>query len=294
MAAQEKKLLLLSPGKLNLYLEIRGVRQDGFHELCLLNTATDLADEVEITLGGTDIEINTDHPRVPRGGDNLCHLAARVFFEQVPRHEQGVSVYVKKRIPVAGGLGGGSSNAACVLHGLNVLTGSNLSRSELCSLGAGVGSDVPFFLFQSPALVSGRGEILEPAPSLPSWFYVIVCFDFGISSSRAYSYWDLTKNGKGDILNPPCQERVPYRPEKFTNDLEPAVSSRHPLIREVREELYGLGCKVSLMSGSGPTVFGIFDSEDAAREAAGHLLGRSNMEAVVCRPLVGAIIKQLV
>ncbi|MFO8058946.1 MAG: 4-(cytidine 5'-diphospho)-2-C-methyl-D-erythritol kinase [bacterium] len=294
MAIEGETLRLSSPAKLNLYLEVRGKRRDGYHEICLLNTAIDLADEVHLQPVGDHIKIECDHPGVPAGEDNLCIRAARAFFQRCPHHKQGLIIRIKKRTPVAGGLAGGSSNAAAVLYGLNLLAGSELSLQELRSLGGRLGSDVPFFLFRSPAWVKGRGEILEPAPSCPPWSYVVVSFNFGVSASRAYAGWDLTRHQKPDMVNPTCPKEVPFRPEKFKNDLEPVVAGWFPLIGEVREALFGLGSLASLMSGSGPTVFGIFDNEESARHAARQIGDRSDIEAVVSRSLEGTIIKQLV
>jgi len=292
--AEKARLRLSSPAKLNLYLEILGKRKDGFHELCLLNTAIDLADEVEILPGGKDVRTETNHPDVPDDENNLCRRAALTFFKHLPHTRQGLLIRTNKKIPVAGGLGGGSSNAAAVLYGLDLLTGAGLSEKELQEIGAEVGSDVPFFLARSPAWVGGRGEIIEPAPSLPFSFYVIVYPDFGVSAAHAYSGWDLTRNRKKDIVEGPCSKKVPIQADEFRNDLEPLISAWHPEIHEVREALYGLGAFVAMMSGSGPTVFGIFPDEGLAEEAVRQFKVKSNKGAVVSRPLEGAIIEQLV
>jgi 4-diphosphocytidyl-2-C-methyl-D-erythritol kinase len=273
----DHRIRLSCPAKLNLHLEIKGQRPDGYHELLMLNTAIDLADEVEIELGGDGLRLICGHPGVPAGDDNLCIKAARAFFHACPGVPPAATIRLTKRIPVAGGLGGGSSNAAAVLAGLQALLGAPLGERELMRLAVGLGADVPFFLGSSPSRVEGIGERLTPAPALPDWHYLLVCFPFGVSTAWAFHEWDLTSA-------PSCAKflQVSVRGEKanipmpgtWRNDLQHVVTARHPQVEAARSALLAAGAVGAMMSGSGPTVFGILNtswssSAFAALEALG-------------------------
>jgi 4-diphosphocytidyl-2-C-methyl-D-erythritol kinase len=251
MEASKTRIRVRSPAKLNLYLEITGRRPDGYHDLCMLNTGIDLADEIEVELSGDRIEISCDREGVPLGKDNLCHRAAEVFFEAYPEARTGASIGIKKRIPVAGGLGGGSSNAAAALFALSRLTATPVSQEELIRLGARVGADVPFFLFRSPAWVSGKGEVLTDAPPLPDYVFLVAGFSFGVSTAWAYSSWDLTRQGKKDNLKGlGGREKLPI-PATWRNDLEDMVISKYSEVEKAKKALLNTGAIGAMMTGSG-------------------------------------------
>lgn len=288
MAPPLNRMRILCPAKLNLSLAILGLRADGYHELRMLNTAIDLFDEVTLELAAKNdgIALRCDDPSVPTGPENLAWRAAEIFLRALPERRTGVKIKLKKRIPVAGGLGGGSSDAAGVLFGLNRLTGAGLKDEKLRELGLALGADVPFFLFRSPALAGGKGEVLAEAPELPPWYYLVIRFPFGVSTAEAFQNWDLTKNRKRDISRHDA-EGTPW----FHNDLQGVVEARHPQVQAAREALLSEGAAGAMMSGSGPTVFGVFAEERTARGAADQLSGLRLGEAVFARALTGPVIK---
>ena len=259
-------LTVFSPAKLNLILKVLGRRPDGYHELLLLNTAIDLMDRVTVTVGGEGVRVECDHPGVPTGPSNLAARAAEVFFAAFPDRRTGLRIGIEKKIPVAGGLGGGSSNAAAVLWCLPRLLGVEVSAERLRALGSEVGSDVPFFLFRSPAWAEGRGERLREAPGLPPYSFVVVRFPFGLGAGEIFGGWDLTSGGNRYTLGS-LMEGEPPPPRDWVNDLGPVVFARHGETLRVRDRLLSLGGLAALVSGSGPTVFGVFPDDASALRA---------------------------
>ncbi len=257
---------LRSPAKVNLYLEVLEKRPDGYHEIQTLMQRVDLFDEVEICLGGRGIQLVCEGEAIPGKMENLACRAARSFFEEFGI-QGNLQIHLEKRIPVAAGLGGGSSNAATVLMGLNDLLLPGGDRERLMALGAKIGADVPFFIFQQPALARGIGERLV-AVSLPRslWFLLLVP-SFRISTAWAYAAYDRISHKKREPLQikdsyPELVDLLPV----LQNDLEFAALPRHPQIARMKEELIAGGAKGALMSGSGPVIFGIFASKKEAQE----------------------------
>lgn len=253
-----------APAKINLCLEILGQRPDGYHEIRTLMHRVDLCDEIEISLGGQGIQLVVEGEDVPAGEGNLAFRAAQVFLEELGG-AKGVRIRLKKRIPVAAGLGGGSSDAATVMMALNRLLGAGRSDDRLLALGAKIGADVPFFIFQKPALAEGIGERLKPVgfPE-PIWFLMLIP-PFPLSTALAY--------GAYDRLASPRKEPSPLRSSFahivqilpiLRNDLEEAAFSIYPEIRQGKEELLAKGAQGALMTGSGPVVYGIFPSRAEA------------------------------
>ena len=258
--------------KLNLSLEILGQRPDGYHDICSVFHAVTLADELEFTLRGDGrIVLDANEPHLPTDERNLAVKAA-LLLKQEYRIDQkcGVTVNLRKQIPVGAGLGGGSSDAACSLLSLNRLWNNNkASVEELSSLGSQIGSDVPFFLAATTALVKGRGEVIEPLAVTQRYHFVIIYPGFGVSTAWAYKTFkkELT-NGReySKILASHCLNGEP--PDRlaplFHNDFEPTVIKAHPRIAEAKSDLLAAGALGALMSGSGSSVFGIFSGPDAS------------------------------
>ena len=291
MAALEHRIRMRSPAKLNLYLEITGKRPDGYHELRMLNTGLDLADIVNVEISpDRNIQILCEAPGVPLGPDNLCARAAEVFFRAFPQTRTGLRITIEKRIPVAGGLGGGSSNAAAALFALSRLCKPELGTEDLIRLGAQVGADVPFFLFRSPAWVSGIGDVLSDAPPLPAYTFLIVRQDFGVSTAEAFAQYDLTKRDNRDNLND--SKNIKIAPQDFIsrNDLEAVAATYFPRITQAKTELLEAGAIGAMMTGSGPTVFGVFSDRMSAVRAC-ELVGRSlKREMVLSQGLEGPLL----
>ena len=271
----------VSFAKVNLFLQVTGKRNDGYHELYSLMAQIDLRDEVALFFEGNGIRVVCDHPDVPGGETNLAYRAADLFFNAYKKQKgkfplDGVFIQIKKQIPVGGGLGGGSSNAASVLMALNEHCTNFFSRSELMALGLCLGADVPFFIFGVPALATGVGEILEKYSPLPK-FYLVLC-DPGVSASTS----DVFKNLKFRLtsrcnynmntgLNALVGGQGGDSKEKLHNDLEVSACGLYPEIASVKEEMEFLLERNVYMSGSGSTLFALFSGPEDARKAYGLL-----------------------
>lgn len=273
----------LAPAKINLHLEILGKRADGYHEIRTLMHRVDLCDEMEISVEGQGIKMVAEGEGIPEGRENLACRAAQVFLEELGS-QRGLKIWLKKRIPVAAGLGGGSSDAAAVMMGLNQLLETDWGDDRLMTLGAKIGADVPFFIFQKPALAEGIGERLTAVgfPE-PIWFLLLIP-PFSISTSWAYDAYDrmfpqgkepgLVRNSFADIA-----EILPM----MRNDLEAAALLIYPQIRQLKEELLAKGAQGALMTGSGPVAYGIFASKKEAEQTERIIPLPNGWKTVVCR-----------
>ena len=260
---------LLSPAKINLTLNIVGVRADGYHELRSIIQPIDLFDEVALSLiEGNDIQLEVSGIPVPKGKENLAYRAAEIYFEQA-NLSMGLKINIKKRIPTGAGLGGGSGNAAAVLVGLNRIIQA-FSESELLKMAIKLGADVPFFIRSQTAVMEGIGEKLTTLRKFPLLHYVILYANIHTSTAEVYRKWDDLNNSISDNSEP-IDETVRLfsgRTENFPlrNDLEEAAMSLHPEIRAYKQILTSLGLSSVLMAGSGSCVFAAFRSQDEAYE----------------------------
>ena len=258
---------VLSPAKINLFLQVTGKRADGLHELFSLMCCLDLFDIIYLQFGGKKIEIESSDRQIPLDETNIAHKAATLFFKSLKRTE-GLNIRIEKSIPVAAGLGGGSSNAASVLIGLNQHYGFPFSRDELMAMGLEIGADVPFFLFQKPAFASGVGEKLEAYPgSLP---FHILLLNPGVEVHTAEVFRNLNlrlTKCKKKITKPFLKQRGFDASLHLCNDLESVTISKYPVIESLKKQLLEHGALGALMSGSGPTVFGLFSDPHKAGEA---------------------------
>jgi 4-diphosphocytidyl-2-C-methyl-D-erythritol kinase len=266
-----KKLVVESPAKVNLSLEVLGRRADGYHSLRGIMVPVTLEDVVTFTPGGRGFVFHAGQG-TPRGEGNLAHRAATLLMERTGvRH--ALDLRVLKRIPVAAGLGGGSSDAAAVLAGLNRMWDLGLSGADLESLGLELGSDVPFFLRGGICVAEGRGEELErlSVPVVPE--FVLVHPPIRVSAGWAFDHIPEEHPRATGATNMLRVALATGRPEllgpHLVNDLQPGVEAEHPIVREIRERLLSAGALGAVMSGSGPTVLGVSaDAESANRVAA--------------------------
>jgi len=260
-----KALRLKSPAKVNLRLEILRRREDGYHELRTVLQKISLNDTLSVSLKNEKgISITTDHPDLPLGRRNLVYRAAQMILKK-SEYRGGLHIDIRKEIPLGAGLGGGSSNAASTLKALNQLLEIGLPTKELMEIGLGIGADVPFFSLEGSAIGSGIGERLKKI-ELPRLWYVLIYPNFEVSTRWAYQNFILTKR----------QFRFKFHkfletPEGIShilmNDLEEVVSKEYPQIEVMKKMLYSAGALGSLMTGSGPTVFGIFSEKGDASKA---------------------------
>jgi len=271
------KLKFKTPAKVNLGLHVHGKREDGFHELETIFQMVSLFDDVELELLSSGIKLECDMPGIPTDDTNLVCKAALLLRKSYQVEGKGVSIRLKKKIPFGAGLGGGSGNAAGVLMGLNRLWDLNIDREKLFTLAAELGSDVPFFLTSPCALGKGRGErlkVLEPC----SKFQVLLVFPgFPIATSWVYQNLrlKLTKrpNNISILRKNLSLSNITSLGSQLYNDLESVVIQKFPEVKVVKDELWAWGALGVLLSGSGSTVFGIFDDPEKAQVACASLNG---------------------
>jgi 4-diphosphocytidyl-2-C-methyl-D-erythritol kinase len=270
--------------KINLDLRVLHKRPDGFHELRTIFQTISLADSIgiEYTPGrSTRIELETDIP------NNLIVRAAEVVLRQT-KASGSVEFQLRKRIPMGGGLGGGSSDAAAVLLALPVLTGKPISFEKLLEIAAGLGSDVPFFLFGGTAVGIGRGTELYAVDAPAETLAVLVTPGVHVSTPAAYQGLDRAMGM--DSLRIPSFQSVAWQTEqngKAVNDFETVVFDQHPQLRLIKNELLKLGARPALMSGSGSTLFGLFADRTARDQAARTLKQEFGNEKVHPVSLIG-------
>ncbi len=270
MTAQAR-LTVFSPAKINLHLRIVGRRPDGYHDLETVMLPLEFGDKITLELRKTGIRLECDNPDLPSDDTNLAVCAAKALDD-----ERGVKITLKKRIPLAAGLGGGSSNAAAVLMGLNQLWQAGASQEKLDKLAAGLGSDINFFLRQGAALCRGRGEQVEPVPCRLSATILLVNPGFGISTKWAYESYARSAAGApaplGDVtqlLRALAANDLDGVAKALHNSLEVPSIRKYPVLQLLKDALRAGGAACALMSGSGATVFGLFADAKAAERAAG-------------------------
>ena len=258
-------LHLESPAKVNLRLEILKRRKDGYHELKTVLQKISLHDTLHFTLKKEKgVSIITNHPNLPVGKDNLVYQAAQSMLK-VSNYREGVHIEIEKRIPLGAGLGGGSSNAATTLKALNCLFKLNLSQKELMGMGLKIGADVPFFFLRGAAIGSGIGEQLKKK-ELPILWYVLIYPGFEVSTRWAYQNFVLTNQQFHFNLHKFLKTSQGISHILF-NHLEEVVSKKYPQIGIMKNLLISAGALGTLMTGSGPTVFGLFQDDKSATGA---------------------------
>ncbi len=260
------RLRILSPAKINLFLRVTGRRADGYHNLFSLMCRIGLCDEIDLQPAAS-IRLACSDSSLPRDETNLAVRAAMSFFDALGG-AGGVAISLRKRIPVSAGLGGGSSNAASVLLGLNHLSGHPLSPRRLKRLARRLGADVPFFLETSPALATGVGDILEPCPNLAAFYVILACPPFAVSTPEVYRKLNLRLTNCPKQLTKARFKKEGFDPARhLCNDLEAVTLALHPEIALMKRRLLRAGALGVLMSGSGGSVFGLFTDADQARRA---------------------------
>lgn len=266
------KLILSSYAKLNLYLKVTAKRKDNYHNIKTLFERINLADKIILkSRPGKSIKVICRSPGVPKGKTNLAYRAARVLQDAF-QIAQGAEIKIIKNIPVGSGLGGGSSNAATVLAGLNRLWKLNLSQKTLFGLAEKLGSDVPFFIYQCPfAWGEERGNKIRPLKALDKLrlWHILAVPKFRVSTPLIYQKWDELRaltSPKYDVKIPSLVRKIDpsFLGEVLFNSLESITAKLYPEIITLREKLQSLGIKSILMSGSGPAIFGIVSSRKEA------------------------------
>lgn len=266
-------LILPSFAKINWTLEILGKRPDGYHEVRTLLQTVSVADELTFELTGQGIAVDCDHPEVPYDETNLAYRAAKLLSDFTGAGK-GVHIRIAKRLPVAAGLGGGSGNAAVTLLALRKLWDVQVEPRDLFSLAAKLGADAPFFLVGGTCLGVGRGDEVYPLADINEEFLLLVNPGVAVATRDAYAGLPPELTKPEAVIKMPLSFEAAYAsimrpgaPVPLINDLENTVFARHPALVKVKRRLEQVGARGVLMSGSGSTVFAIFDSAEARTRA---------------------------
>ncbi len=269
------ELSLPAFAKINLDLRILGVRPDGFHDLKTIFQSLALHDVMTFTARTGPFAIECDDPKIPSDGRNLIWKAASLLWRTAGRRgdqPRDAVVTLRKRIPAEAGLGGGSADATMAILGLARTWDLDVDVPTMSRLAAGVGADAPFFLVGGTALGLGRGDDIYPLVDLPRTYVVLVRPQFGVSSAEAYGWYDNEPRARRrESPRKPLPASWPAWAINLRNDLEPPVIAHHPTIGRIKQALTHAGAVQAAMTGSGSTVFGLFERQDAARRSAADL-----------------------
>lgn len=261
---------LRARAKINLSIDVINKRSDGYHNIKMLMQSIKLHDIVHIEKKLSDIEIKCNHKWVPQNSDNIAFKAAKLLIDKY-NIDSGVRIFIDKKIPICAGLAGGSSNAAAVLVGMNKMFKLNLSNSKLIELGKTIGADIPFCIEGGTMLAEGIGDKLTKMPCLPTTSLILVKPQIGISTKWVYENLkcnDIKVRPNTDLLINALEKKdITKISKNMVNVLEEVIHSKYPIINEIKNILLELGANGSLMSGSGSTVFGVFNDKKAAKNA---------------------------
>lgn len=266
-------LTLAAPAKINFLLDVIQKRTDGYHDLRMIMQRINLCDEITLTLTDTpEINVTCDSKEAPDGSDNIAWKAANALLG-MSQSNSGAHITIVKKIPVAAGLGGGSSDAASVLMGMNLLLKLGLTDRQLMEIGSSLGADVPFFIFKHAALAEGIGNILTPILNMPNCWILLINPGIHISTAWVYRSLQLTNHKELNKL-PKFFNSIESIVSVLSNDLEAVTVPAFPVIADIKAHMKNQGAKGSMMSGSGSTVFGIFTDFHTA-EMARHEITRN-------------------
>ena len=267
-----------APAKINLTLDVLGKREDGYHDLRMVMQSVDLCDNLTLADGGgAGVRVNSNVGFLPCDERNLAAAAALAFWRALDIPAQPLDITLKKVIPVCAGLGGGSSDAAAVLRGMNLRHNAGLSLVELAKIGEQVGSDVPYCVLGTTALAEGRGEILRELPKLPECWAVLCKPDFSVSTPALFQKIDSVRlrchPDTDGVLRALKQGDLPGVARRLYNVFEDALPERcAQKVQQVKSILIDCGALGAVMSGTGSAVYGLFDNEPAAQQAKTELL----------------------
>jgi len=277
----KKEAVLISPAKINLHLSVGKKRTDGYHDILSVFQQISIFDTISIRKISDEPSCRITGMDDVLSVDNIMHTAYRTFVSQTGI-KAGIDITIEKTIPKRAGLGGGSSDAASVLIGLNKICGTELQPCELAALGAMVGSDVPFFCYTTPvAVVSGRGEVVQPITGARVFYGLLVCGSFEIETARAYEWIDdRAVNTRGELCRGKTElvrEYVETIPDmwRFTNSFQPVITRFYPATDAIFCDLRAHGAIFTSLSGSGSAIYGLFRNEEEAANAY-HSIDRKN------------------
>ncbi len=286
-----KSLTLKAYAKINVGLRITGQRDDGYHSIKTLYQTVNIYDEVKLNLKDEQgVTFNWEGERVPDGDDNICSKAANSFFKFIGE-EKGVNIELEKTLPVGSGLGGGSSDAACVIRGLNELLDAKLSIKNMEEIASELGADIPFFIRGGCQYAEGIGDELSPGELSEEWVLLLVVPDIHIDTSWAYEGihpLSLTRNiNDVNLASFPHNGDAKNR-NMFRNDFEPLVFSKYPEIGDIKKGLLRSEAEFASLSGSGSAVYGLYETTEKAEEAM-KLVSREHKSWVLTLVREGAL-----
>ena len=270
-----EKLELKAYGKINLGLDVIRKRADGYHDLDMIMQMVDVYDDVILTkMEGEDIVVRTDAAVLSNGTDNLAYMAAKMLMEEF-EITQGVEIKIRKRIPIAGGMAGGSSDCATTLIGINQMFDLGLSQKELMERGVKLGADVPYCILGGTAIARGIGEILTPLPAPPKCHVIIAKPPVSVSTAFVYGNIQpdrIEKRPDIEGMVDAIKKQDLYKlSEQLYNVMEDITVPEYPIIQEIKAVMLDNGALNSIMSGSGPTVFGLYDDKNKAEQTVEQL-----------------------
>lgn len=258
-------------GKLNLTLDVLGKRPDGYHDMRMVMQTVSLCDDVTVTLTDDGKTCTCDNSRIPVHRENLAMQAAEIYLKEIGAQEQGYAIHIEKRIPMQGGMAGGSADAAAVLRAMDELFPGAVDRERLFALAAMVGSDVPYCLLGGTALAEGRGEILTKLPPVPRSYAVLVKPEFSVSTPKLFSVLDTfgIKNHPDTSAAVDALHKgdLPALCQTMVNVFQPVLEQDYPVIGEICHSLRAMGAMGACLTGTGSVVFGVFDREKEASSA---------------------------
>ena len=275
------KLALKAYGKINLGLDVLRKRPDGYHDLKMIMQMVDVYDDIIITKTGRkdEIIVATDKFVLENEKGNLAYMAVKLLFDEFDIH-QGIEIKIKKRIPIAGGMAGGSSDCATTLMGINEMFDLKLSKEDLMKRGVKLGADVPYCVLGKTAIAEGIGEILTPLPTPPSCYVIIAKPPVSVSTAFVYGNIrpdEITKRPDIDGMAEAIKNGDLYKMSSLLyNVMEDVTVPEYPIIADIKKMMIKNGALNSIMSGSGPTVFGIYDNLEKAENTM-KLLKKSNL-----------------
>ena len=273
--AKNMRMTVAAPAKINLFLEITGKRNDGYHLINTVMQTVSLYDDVTVALDDEEnsITLSCTDAEIPCDSSNTAYKAAEEFFSHTGIKRTGVNIRIKKRIPSGAGMAGGSTDAAAVIYALNELTDAGLDTDEMAEIGEKIGADVPFCIYGGTMTATGIGTIFTPLPDMPDCFIVAVKPDFKVSTREAYEKSDAlgyerlkSPSRLGDAV---CSANVGEIGEELYNKFEEVINE--PEIDAIKQEMKKNGASGAIMTGSGSVVFGIFDDEDKAKDCCNEL-----------------------
>lgn len=284
------RLSLKARGKINLTLDVLNKRPDGYHDLKMIMQTVELHDIVDIINEGDGIKVTCNNKLVPSDQSNIAYKAAKALGEYKGVN-LNVTVSIEKNIPVAAGMAGGSSDAAAVLKGINKLFSFGLSLDELASIGRGIGADVPYCIYGGTMLAEGIGEILTPLPSFDAVNIVLVKPKIEVSTAWVFKNFvnnaKIIKPNTNMVINAIKDRDLRAVGNNLANVLESVTTYEYPVINDIKAELIKNGALGSLMSGSGPTVFGIFEDFRSAESAYKKFIEMGNLDCYLTKTICG-------